>query len=145
MKKLKATCENILSTPVKFEPAEEKVVDGIIVPPETQRLLDKKNPLIELEVLAVGHLVVKVKPGDHILYNKFHGDPLPWGDTGLIHLTEHQVFAVIDNIPEPVVVPVQAPVEKSPLTIADIKARLGMVVAPVDDQSAVPVEAAPGA
>ncbi len=144
--KLLATCTNILACPVKAEILEEKIIGGVIVPAETQRLLDKKNPLIELEVLAVGHQVVKVKAGDRLLYNKHHGEAIPWGDQQLLRITEDQVFAIIKEeaaAPVPAAIPLQpAP---APLTIEEVKAGLGMTAKPVDDASALPVEVAPGA
>lgn len=121
--KYKATCDRILCiVPVI---ATEEMVGSIIVPAAARKALEDKNPIRELRVHSAGPDVKLVKEGDRILYNMHQCNPIPYGDTQLVVISENQVFCVIEQVeekkPEPAAVP---PPPAEPLTVGAIRAAL---------------------
>jgi co-chaperonin GroES (HSP10) len=142
MKKLKATCDRILA---QLPPAlkGEKIIGGIVIPEAAK--LNEHRGLTELLIVSAGPDCKVAKPGLYVLVAKAVCQPLDYEGVEYMVFSEVTAVAIIEKTPEPVAISIPSP-EQHALTIADIKAGLGMKdEKPIDDQSALPVEAAPSA
>ena len=144
MKNLKATCDRILA---KLPPSikGEQILDGIVIPEATKRLHDLKG-LTELLIVSAGPDCKVAKPGAYVLVAKAVCQPLEYDGDEYMVFSEVTAIAIIEKTADPVAIPLQP--AKTPLTIEEVKAGLGMTAKPVDDASALPVEpavVAPGA
>lgn len=115
--KLQATCDGIIGSPPPAPKEDMQMVGGIHLPPNvTTKMLDKQM-LRELIVLSVGPDVKTVKPGNRIIYNRHHCDPMPFGDMEIVKLIESQVIAVVTE--EPTLALVESLPDAEPQKAAD--------------------------
>lgn len=71
----------------------EKLVDegGILV---DQMAHLKKNPIREVEVVAVGPDVKQCAKGDVVMFNKLNASPFPFGENDLYFLPENHLICI---------------------------------------------------
>ena len=112
---MKATTDRVLAR-LPLRQSDATMIGGIIIPnPET---LNKKNPVIELDVLAAGPDCKTVRAGDRVIVNRNVCSPLEWHGAEYMVFSEVSVIAVLDRPTKEEA----APEPQKPLTAAEINA-----------------------
>lgn len=134
--KLKATCDRILAR-LPISEGEGKVVGGIIIPDNIK--LKDKNPIVELIIESAGPDCKVAKDGDTVIVNKNVCGPIEWNGVEYMVFSEVTAFAIVKKVEA--AVPIVITEKPKPLTMDEIKAGLGLKIAPTDDSADLPIEA----
>lgn len=144
---LRATCDRILAIapPPVPEPAEMQV-DKIIIPAAAMAAIKAKmaeNPMQVLEIASAGPDCKVAKKGMKVIVNKNHYQgTIEYEGVHYACFSEVTAFAILEPAPAEGAAPPPAQAKLPDLTIAEVKAGLGIADAPKDDRHDLPAEAA---